>query len=321
MAVVAADGIGVGEIGFGEALADDGDHLRCGCILRAEVAAGDEGNVHGFEIVAADDVVFDVNCASGVAAGNDDAPIPGVLSEGEGGEAGGGDGMDGGDALLDLLIEGGEAGFHVHVADGAGVEIEDEGVLPVEAGIDIVEVDEAVDEQDGADEKDEREGDLSDDERFGERRFCGTAVGAAAVFERFDEFEFGGAECGEGAEEQSGEDGDGEGEKQEAQVDGDIEGNGVWAAGDHVKQETVCEGGEGNAERAADGCEQQTFCKKLANQARAACAEGLTDGELAGAGGGTGEQEIGDVGAGDQKNDTGEGHKHLQRLRVLAAQI
>ena len=59
--VVAADGIGVGKIGFGEALADDGDHLRSGCILRAEVAAGDEGNVHGFEIVAADDVVFDVN--------------------------------------------------------------------------------------------------------------------------------------------------------------------------------------------------------------------------------------------------------------------
>ena len=109
--------------------------------------------------------------------------------------------MDGGDALLDLLIEGGEAGFVFHVADGAGVETEDEGLSTVEAGIDMVEVDEAVDEQDGGDEKDEREGDLSDDERFGERRFCGTAVGAATVFERFDEFELGGADCGEGAEE------------------------------------------------------------------------------------------------------------------------
>ena len=102
-------------------------------------------------------------------------------------------------------------------------------------------------------------------------------------------------------------------------MDGDIEGNGVWAAGDRVKQETICEGGKGNAERAADGCEQQTFCKKLANQTRAACAEGLTDGELAAAGRGTGEKKIGDVGAGDQKNDAGEGHEHLQRLRVLAA--
>ena len=55
-------GLAVGEIGVGEAFADDGDHLRGGCVLRAEVAAGDEGNLHGFEIVAADDVVFDVDC-------------------------------------------------------------------------------------------------------------------------------------------------------------------------------------------------------------------------------------------------------------------
>jgi len=258
-------------------------------ILRAEVAAGYEGNAHGFEIVAADDVVFDVNRASGVAAGNEDGLIPRALTEGEGGEAGGRDGMDGGDALLDLLIEGGEAGFVVHIADGAGVEIEDEGVVAVEAGIDMVEVDEAVDEQDGADEKDKREGDLSDDERFGERRFCGTAVGAAAVFEGIDKIEPGGAECGERAEEKSGEDGDGEGEKQEARVDGDIEGDGVWAAGDHVKQEPVCEGGEGNAKRSADGCEQQTFREELANETRTAATERLTDGEFADAGCGTGQ--------------------------------
>ena len=116
-------------------------------------------------------------------------------------EADGGDAVEGGDALLDLLVEGGEAGFRVLIADGTGVEVQDEGVLAIEASIDIVEVDEAADEEAGADEQNQREGDLEDDERFGERSFGRTGAGGAAVLEDVGELEASGAESGEGAEE------------------------------------------------------------------------------------------------------------------------
>ena len=100
---------------------------------------------------------------------------------------------------------------------------EDESVVAIEAGIDIVEVDETADEEAGADQQDQREGDLDNDERFGKRRFGGAGAGATAVFEDVGEFEASGAESGKSAEEKCSEDGNGEGEEQKAQVNGDIE--------------------------------------------------------------------------------------------------
>ena len=107
----AADGIGVGEIEFGEVLADDGDFLRRGGVLWAEGAAGDDGNPHSPEIAVADDIVVDVGGLRRVDAGHGDVAAPTALVEGKGREADGGDAVDGGDALLNLLVEGDESGF------------------------------------------------------------------------------------------------------------------------------------------------------------------------------------------------------------------
>ena len=87
-------------------------------------------------------------------------------------------------------------------------------------------------------------------------------------------------------------------------MDGDVERE--WCPGRRrpcAAANGLASGGEGDAECAADEREHKAFCQKLADDARAACAEGLADGELAGAGGGAGEQQVGDVGAGDEQHD------------------
>ena len=117
------------------------------------------------------------------------------------------------------------------------------------------------------------------------------------------------------------QDGDGEGEEQKARVDGDIEREHVWTGGDHAEEEMICQHRDSDAERATESGKQKGFREELADEARTAGAECLADGELASAGGGASEQQIGDVGAGDQQNDAGEGHEHFQWLRELAAEL
>src|SRR5580704_14761060 len=79
-------------------------------------------------------------------------------------------------------------------------------------------------------------------------------------------------------------------------------------------------GGEDNAKRAASQGENQAFCEQLPDQAGASCAECLTDGEFAHARGGTGEEKICNVGAGDEKDETYDGHEHFERAREAIAE-
>ena len=193
--------------------------------------------------------------------------------------------------------------------------------MAIEAGIDIVEVDETADEEAGADQQNQREGDLDDDERFGKRSFGRAGAGGTAVLEDVGELEASGAESGKSAEEKCSANGNGEGEEQKARVDGDIERQHVRTGGDHAEEKMICQHGDSDAERAAESGEQQRFCEELTDEARTPGAECLADGELASAGGGASKQQVGDVGAGDQQNDAAEGHEHLERLRELAAEL
>ena len=79
--------------------------------------------------------------------------------------------------------------------------------------------------------------------------------------------------------------------------------------------------GEADAGGAAEQAEQQALDQHLAGQAAAAGADGGADGELLGAALGPDEQEVGDVGAGDEQDDPDRRHHHPQALADVADEI
>ncbi len=132
-----------------------------------------------------------------------------------------------------------------------------------------------------------------------------------------------GARGGEGgceAEEKCGEERDAEGEEQDGQIRRGSHGDVVVALAEEGDEGAG--GGEGDAEseEAAGEGEEEGFDEALADDACAAGAEGEASGDFALAGGGAGEEEVGEVGAGDEKNENDDSHEDLERVAVLAAQ-
>ena len=93
----------------------------------------------------------------------------------------------------------------------------------------------------------------------------------------------------------------------------------VAAVGDHAQKEAVGDRGQRDAERAAGEGENKAFGEQLANDAGASRSESLADGEFAGARGGAGEQQVGDVGAGDEQYQCHDRHEDLEWLGELRA--
>ena len=80
-------------------------------------------------------------------------------------------------------------------------------------------------------------------------------------------------------------------------------------------------GGQAQAGGAAEEAEQQALDQHLARQAAAAGADGGADGELLGPPLGPDQQQVGDVGAGDQQDDPDRRHHHPQALADVADEI
>ena len=317
---VAADGIARGKQGFGDVFTDDGHVLRGGCVLRTEGAAGEKRDLHDFEVAVADDVLMDADVFVMRHALDEDGVTPTALVKGECGKAGGLDARQSADARLDLLKSVAETRVFGLETGGVGVDLQAQDVLAIEAGVDAAEVNEAAQEESGADHENQGESDLGDDEPSGKETLCARGAGSATILEGVGEMEARGAEGGDGAEEDGGGDGESEGEAEQAKIEADIERESFEAAGDHAEQQPVGGSGEGDAERAADQGEDQALGKELPDDARAPRTERLANSKFACACGRAGEQEIGDVGAGDEQDQRNDGHEDLQRLREFAPQ-
>ena len=63
------------------------------------------------------------------------------------------------------------------------------------------------------------------------------------------------------------------------------------------------------------------FGQQLSNDSRPAGADGHADADLATAGRAPGQQQVGQIGAGDEQDDRHHDHQHGQRLRKLSAQL
>ncbi len=71
--------------------------------------------------------------------------------------------------------------------------------------------------------------------------------------------------------------------------------------------------GEQQAENATGDGEDERFCKVLADEAPATAAECGADGEIFLSSGGTGDEQVGDVEAGDEQDADGGGEQGVER--------
>ena len=224
------------------------------------------------------------------------------------GEGGGADTGDGNGELQGALVVIAAAGFVIGLV---GDVVGDDGeVGGIEAGVHGGGVAEAAEEEAGSDQGHEGEGDLRhDEEGAGIVGAVKTGGGGGAFFEVAGEIGAGGAEGGGESEEEAGTGRDGEGEEEDGGIEIEAESGAIengWADG---PEEVAAPAGEEESGGAAGQGEEEAFGEELAEEAGAGGAEGEAEGDFLVAGGGPGEEEIGDVGAGDQENEGGDDHE------------
>ena len=144
---------------------------------------------------------------------------------------------------------------------------------------------------------------------------CGPGA-VAAFLERGVQVGARGADGGRQAEENAGEQRDAEGEEQHAPVEpdgGSAFANKGQVGGADGEQGANADVADKKAEDASAEREHEALGEQLANDADAAGTHGSADGELPLAAGGTHEQQIGDVGAGDEQDEAHSSEQNEQR--------
>src|SRR5579883_2257589 len=206
---------------------------------------------------------------------------------------------------------------------GARIDIDDDAMRRVEAEILMLETVQRSREQARGGEQKERERGLYDDQGFARKRggACGCATDSAESFDGID------AGCHPGgceAKRDSGQkrDGAGEGEYgkrgRRAHRDGDPAGT---AREDEAKDQRSAGIGESESRAAAEKRKQDGFGERLADEARRAGAECHAERDLATFAEAADEHEVGDVGAGDQKHERGNGHQDIEPVFVIPPHV
>ena len=197
-----------------------------------------------------------------------------------------------------------------------------ENIVRIEAGTHLVEGDEGANEKRRADEQDQGQRDFADDQqRAGLPLAESSARAVAALFQRRVQIGVRRGERREQAEENAGEQRDGEGEAEHAPIQADgraVLADAGQACGTDGEQCSHAYKAESHAENAAGQGEQHTFSEQLAHDARAAGSQCGAYGELTFAAGGAHQQQIGDIGAGDQQHQCYRAQHHQQRIARVA---
>ena len=182
--------------------------------------------------------------------------------------------------------------------------------MRIETWIDAPKIRQTANHQASADEKNDGEGHFESDENA--LRTMTRATAASTFFE-------GGLNGGAGrfkgrdqAKENSRQKRGDQGEEKDARIDMNFIG--AWQSiGEKSKGGLRAPSREKDAERTSGKGEQNTFRKKLADDAIGIRAERGTNGELPAARGGASEQKIGHIGASDQKNETDRSEEHEEK--------
>ena len=126
---------------------------------------------------------------------------------------------------------------------------------------------------------------------------------------------------GSDAEENAGEKRDEEGEPEHRQGGGGIDGH-IAGLGEGEGEDGARSGiGNRQAGKPAEDAQEHALGKDLANNAAAARTQSHAHGHVGAPGGGAGQHQVGDVGAGDEQHDRREDHQHLQAVAHIALQL
>ena len=288
----------------GDAFADDDDALGAILVGFAEIAALEQGHAQGVKEAGRDGAeagawIFLAVFALGSVDGEHHADGEGAAVTPGNAEAGG-DVFDAGessDVARDVAVE--LVDLLGRFAVGHDGEIDGEDVGGGEGRLRLFENEEGAHERGGSGEKQEGCGDLGD----GEDTQAAAAAGGGAAAARVEAEAVrgvGGGQAGDIGQADGGDEGEGDSEPDEVEVE--AETLGAWGEAHGVVAENN-DHGRGEQERGDDSAdaEDEALCEQGTAECGGACAEGGADGELGFAADGAGEDEIGDVGAGDDE--------------------
>jgi len=229
------------------------------------------------------------------------------------GDSRGSDTGEDGDATLEFGEE--LNGAFGRVAVQAGIDGHGEDATRTKTNIDVGGGTKAAEAEPGDTKKNERHGNLGNDEEIAQSpEAAGTSEGVFA-FEGGGRKAPGGGPGGEQTEEKAGGKAEKKSERENAGVDTDIEiernRNRKTEGGEAVG------GPEGDkcAECAAEKRKERGFGQDLAQKLGARGTESDADGHFMLTSGGLGEKEIGNVGAGDEKNEENDNHQGAQEKK------
>jgi hypothetical protein len=229
------------------------------------------------------------------------------------GDSRGSDTGEDGDATLEFGEE--LNGAFGRVAVQAGIDGHGEDATRTKTNIDVGGGTKAAEAEPGDTKKNERHGNLGNDEEIAQSpEAAGTSEGVFA-FEGGGRKAPGGGPGGEQTEEKAGGKAEKKSERENAGVDTDIEiernRNRKTEGGEAVG------GPEGDkcAECAAEKRKERGFGQDLAQKLGARGTESDADGHFMLTSGSLGEKEIGNVGAGDEKNEENDNHQGAQEKK------
>ena len=306
-----AERTGVGQELLHEGFVDDDNARRGGRIGVAQVAASEERNAEGAEEIRPNVVGAERNLLKGTGDAVDGGfvVLAPAAADAVAHEGGGVNARERAHAVEEIVVEG--------EAFGAGMGLlrrnaEDEEAWHAHTEAGALVVEEGAHEQSSGGEEGEAEGDLEgeDDGSAAAGVRAGTGAGAEGSSKRSAG---GGAQRRE-TKNKGCEDGDGSGEQEDGAIRGEASVNarpGGEGAGS----------GEGKdpAERCAGGDQETAFGEKLTEKSTAVGAEGETEAEIALAGGVAGDDEHGDVAAGDEEDERDQSHEDADGFLIVVA--
>src|SRR5437868_442426 len=184
----------------------------------------------------------------------------------------------------------------------------------IEAGGHLIQVPKTSQQKTRGDHKHQRERQFTDDQNLaGARAFPGTFVAAPFLLQRTDQVDSAHKPGGSKPEDRSGRDAERHSKHQHAPTNRDIV-NVRQAFRNKPQQVTLSAEKNGKASDSAKQEEQQNLGKKLADEARSLRSQSLANRDLTTSSAGSGEQQIGDVDATDQENQSYRAEQQNERL-------
>ena len=223
------------------------------------------------------------------------------------------DAGDVGEAVLEVAVEGVQ--LFSGVAGERRIDADVDAVFGLKSEVLVLHLLQTAGEQAGSGEQDDGERGLHDDEGFLRKRgaVAGAAIGSA---ERFRRIGMRGEPCRGGAEEQAGDQGEDKGEAENGQRRRGVDGNEVSAVEGQRDDQLDSEKGDEHAGSAAQQGKDDAFSERLADEALSGGAEGEAHRGLSAAGGSAGQQQVGDIGAGDEQHQAAHTEQNTQTVAV-----